>query len=141
MRSSYKALYNLSDRDMRKDKIVTLMPHLPCPCGSGRRLDECCLLRKDQLWKRPPLLLPPAPKTNHQQPGCYLGATGDCSADLSGEHYISRTILEQIEQMGDGIAIKGMRWLEADQSKAIGINALTAKILCSRHNSIQHCRH
>jgi hypothetical protein len=56
----------------------------------------------------------------------------DCTADLSAEHYISRSVLEAI---GPTVAISGVPWLPDGAEKEIGINNLTAKILCSRHNS------
>jgi hypothetical protein len=56
----------------------------------------------------------------------------DCSADLSAEHYISKSVLQAI---GDTVAVSGVPLLSDGQEKEVGINSLTAKILCSRHNS------
>jgi hypothetical protein len=91
------------------------------------------LLPSGQLRKQPPTLRPPLPKTGHAQRGCYLAGATDCSADLSAEHYISKSVLQAI---GDTVAVSGVPWLPDGQEKEIGINSLTARILCSRHNSV-----
>jgi len=51
---------------------------------------------------------------------------------LSAEHYMSRSVLEAL---GDTVAIGGAPWLGRGEQREIGINKLTAKILCSRHNT------
>jgi hypothetical protein len=58
----------------------------------------------------------------------------DCSADLSAEHYISKSVLQAI---GTTVAVSGVPWpsLPGGEEKEIGINRLTARILCGRHNS------
>lgn len=56
----------------------------------------------------------------------------DCSADLSGEHYISKSLLQAI---GATVSVSGVPWLPDGEEKEIGINSLTARILCCRHNS------
>ena len=115
-----------------KKRLVHLSPDNPCPCGSGRSLSDCCLSPGGHLRKRPPTLRPPPPQTSHAQLGCYLAGTTDCSADLSREHYISKSVLQAI---GNTVAASGVPWLPDGQEKEIGINSLTARILCSRHNS------
>jgi hypothetical protein len=115
-----------------KKRRVQLSPDDPCPCASGKLLRECCLLPSGQLRKQPPTLRPPPPQTGHPQRGCYLMGTMDCSADLSAEHYISKSVLQAI---GATVGVSGVPWLPHRMEKEIGINSLTAKILCSRHNS------
>lgn len=44
---------------------------------------------------------------------------------------MSKSILKQL----DSISIGGAPWLETGTTKQVGINALTARILCGRHNS------
>jgi hypothetical protein len=56
----------------------------------------------------------------------------DCSPDLSAEHYMSRSVLEAL---GNTVAIGGVPWLPLGERREIGINKLTAKILCRRHNA------
>ena len=108
-----------------------LTPETPCPCGSEKQLKECCLVG-GRLHKAPPNILPSGPLTGLRRDGCYLAGTANCSDKLSGEHYISKTVLESI---GSTIRMEGVTWLPPGTSKVIGLNALTAKILCQRHNS------
>lgn len=118
---------------MRKLKTLYLDPSAPCPCESGKRLRYCCLLPNGSLRKETPRLQPPAPRTGRGQVGCYLARTMDCSLDLSAEHYLSRSVLEAIGS--PAIAINGVPWLAPGEQKVVGIENLTAKILCIRHNS------
>jgi hypothetical protein len=60
-----------------------------------------------------------------------LSSTRDCSRKISGEHYISRSILEQFPE----ISLTGLRWINPGESVSYGIDSLTSKILCTRHNS------
>jgi hypothetical protein len=57
----------------------------------------------------------------------------DCSPDLSAEHYLSRSVLDAIGS--PAVAIDGVPWLAPGERKVVGIENLTAKILCIRHNS------
>lgn len=111
---------------------IKLGRHNPCPCGSGRLLQVCCLQASGQIRKLPPTILPPLPKTNFSQDGCYLAETKDCSVGLSAEHYMSRSILKII---GERVLVSGAPWLKGGEAKEVSINTLTAKILCRRHNS------
>jgi hypothetical protein len=77
--------------------------------------------------------LRPPPQTSFAQTGCYLGYTNDCGGGLSREHYVSRAVLEELSE--PTVAIDGFHWQAPGEQKAVGINSLTAKILCSRHNS------
>lgn len=106
-----------------------------CPCGeTSLPLKDCCLSYDGQLRKKRQKVLPPIPKTSFSQNGCYLASTCDCSRGLSAEHYMSKNILEVI---GDGkaVSIDGFPWQKTSEMQVVGINSLTAKILCSRHNS------
>jgi hypothetical protein len=76
-------------------------------------------------------LQPPQPVTGYSHPRCYLSATGDCSKKISREHYISRTILQEFPR----ILVSGLRWQKLGEVLEPGIDAMTVKILCSRHNS------
>jgi len=80
----------------------------------------------------PSRLTPPGPRTEYSHPSCYLRATTDCSEELSREHYISRDVLEVLGE--SSINISGVPWLEEGERKNLGLNALTAKVLCKRHN-------
>lgn len=63
-------------------------------------------------------------------PKCYAKHLGNCDGK-SAEHYISKSVLEVIGP----VEVTGFPWLKQGTSKAISHNALTAKVLCSNHNS------
>jgi hypothetical protein len=65
--------------------------------------------------------------------GAISATSSDCSQGISGEHYVSRTVLEQLSE--PAVAIDGVHWLAPGERKVVGINNLTANILCRRHNS------
>ncbi len=108
-------------------------PDAPCPCGrTDKSLRNCCLV-SGYLRKSPPVLSPKGPPTNFSNPGCYLNFTGNCSRELSGEHYISKSILELLKG-DDGVLVSGVPWLPTDAYKNIGVASLASNILCKRHN-------
>ena len=64
---------------------------------------------------------------------CFLSHVTPCQGGMSREHYISRSVLELL---GEGsVQIGGLDWQAKGQLQSIGIGALTAKILCEKHNS------
>lgn len=65
---------------------------------------------------------------------CFLDGYGDCGGKISGEHYISRTVLESVSPTGK-TQIGGLRWQKPQTLQSIGINSLVANILCEAHNS------
>jgi hypothetical protein len=83
-------------------------------------------------YKPLPVLPPPPPKTNYSHAKCYLSETADCDDKRTGEHYISDAVLREI---GNKIEISGMPWLDPGERRTVGIGALTANVLCRRHNS------
>lgn len=118
-------------------KIPTSLPRRfleePCPCGSTRLLKSCCFAASDGQLRLPlPELRPPAPVTGYAHPKCYMAATEDCSAKISGEHYISKSVLSAL---GDTIVCSGMPWQRKGESATYGKNSLTANVLCQRHNT------
>lgn len=60
-----------------------------------------------------------------------MQTTANCSEKLSREHYISKNILDQFNQL----AASGLPWHLDDQMVKYGANALASKVLCSRHNT------
>jgi hypothetical protein len=60
---------------------------------------------------------------------CWAASLGDCSNKITGEHILTRGLFPQ-----DEMFIQGLPWC-LDEPKLIGIANLTAKILCSKHNS------
>jgi hypothetical protein len=69
-------------------------------------------------------------------PGCYVQHLGDCRGPVNREHVVSRALLEAIWQGESSGSLYGLTFLCAtpDEPAQLGINALTAKILCERHN-------
>jgi len=116
---------------MNRVQIPQLMPDMPCVCDSGKPLRECCAVPGGGVAKALPRIEPPRPRSGYSHPRCYLRSTKDCSEKITGEHFISRTVLEVL---GDMVAIDGAPWLPAGERREIGINSLTAKVLCDRHN-------
>lgn len=58
---------------------------------------------------------------------CWASCLGNCSDKKSGEHYLSKNLWNS-----DKVIVKGL-W--SDEEKEIGINSLTANVLCTTHNS------
>jgi|GEM_PF-6248237 hypothetical protein len=84
------------------------------------------------LFIPPSSTTPPLPITGRQTAGCYAGILGDCDGNgLTAEHYISKNILKEI---GNNFLLRGFPWLPPE-GKEIGINSMTANILCKRHNN------
>ena len=75
-------------------------------------------------------LRPPQPLTGHAQPKCYMRSTNNCSTKISGEHYISGTILAEF----GNLRTSGLPWFGPGETR-VGINSLTSNILCTRQNS------
>lgn len=102
-----------------------------CPCGSRTAFVNCCKNGRALPYVRVPSLYPPGQKTNFSHPRCYMGPTANCSDALSREHYVSETILRRF----DNISVSGMPWQGIDDHKIYPAKALTANVLCTRHNS------
>jgi hypothetical protein len=59
---------------------------------------------------------------------------GNCGGKLSGEHYISRTLLESIGSDGS-VQIGGLPWQAQQTLQKIGISSLVSNVLCATHNA------
>jgi hypothetical protein len=110
-----------------------ISPYSLCPCGSGAFVISCCQTPSG-LMKHPKRTSPPPPVTGFSHPGCYAGPLGDCSKKLSREHFVTETLLEELNRNG-GLHVSGLSWEEADKKMALSPKALASKILCERHNS------
>lgn len=109
-------------------------PYGPCPCESGKKAKFCCL-RSARTWaKHPAPIKTKGPKTDLSNNKCYLNSLHDCSADLNKEHYISRSLLAELEH-NNTIKVAGFSWQEPQTFSLVGINSMVSKILCSRHNT------
>lgn len=78
-----------------------------------------------------PSLTPPGAGSGTGHKKCYMGSTANCSTKLSREHYISKSILSQFKRL----SVEGLPWQDSEQKSEFGIEALTSKVLCTRHNS------
>jgi hypothetical protein len=108
------------------------IPNGLCPCQSGKLFRVCCLSAFGYVRKGVPRLTPLGNVTGFSQPGCYLAKTNNCSQGLTSEHYISKAVLQEL---GENIEIDGAPWQEPGARKKVGINNLTSKLLCARHNN------
>ena len=64
---------------------------------------------------------------------CAFKGVSSCDGGLSGEHYISRAVLDVIAPDGR-IFVQGTPW--ASTPRLVASQALTANILCRHHNSM-----
>lgn len=58
---------------------------------------------------------------------CYAATIGECDGGLTREHYISKSILEQLGRF----SVTGLPWQSA---RPVAASAMTAWMLCKRHN-------
>jgi len=108
-------------------------PDDPCPCGSEFAAQRCCLQTDGCFYRRPRLPVAPSPVTGFENPHCYMRHTRDCSRRLSGEHFVSASVLKVLGP--EAVGAKGMPWQRPNEAKAIPISRLRANILCQRHNT------
>lgn len=66
---------------------------------------------------------------------CYAACLGGCSAKQSKEHFISRAILEVINA-NNAMMVSGVFGSGVRESKPLAPSALTAKVLCTTHNTL-----
>lgn len=74
-----------------------------------------------------------------QHPECYAGALGGCSREMSGEHYVSKSILELVENRGGrkskSVRVSGLSFQRLGALQQLGIASMVSNILCKAHNS------
>ncbi len=124
---------------MRRDPAITGIVHLPwqpaqaCPCGSGNQYAACCRRSDSSPYKKIGLYKPPPAATGYSHPGCYMNWTRDCSPKISGEHFISETVLSILNPKM--LRIGGAAWIPNGETRDLPLAALQANVLCTRHNS------
>jgi len=107
----------------------------PCPCGSGRIFEQCCLGPNREIRVKVPSLTPPGPATGYAHQRCYLRSTNDCCNKITLEDTISKNVLQAMARGSDLIEMGGLYWKAPGELVQLGINNLGSKVLCKRHNS------
>lgn len=98
-----------------------------CPCGSGRIIIDCCIVRRANT-------LAPPPKTGYAHPRCYARELNDCDTTISREHYVSESVLEIISP-DMATPLLAVPPFAHGRLQTIPPSALAPKILCKRHNA------
>jgi hypothetical protein len=74
------------------------------------------------------------PKSGSSHPRCYARSLGDCSRQISKEHYVTHSIL-RVLMAGPGPRISGAKGKEPGETVSAASVSFARKMLCSRHNS------
>lgn len=77
---------------------------------------------------------PPGSHTGIANPKCYARGDSNCSTNRSKEHFISATLLRQIELNGTA-KVAGLKWQQKESFNVIPLSGLASSILCERHNN------
>jgi hypothetical protein len=81
-----------------------------------------------------------APPPGFAHPDCYARALGGCSRKMSGEHYISKAILELVEnrpgQKSKSVRAVGLAFQKSGVEQQFGVASLVGNILCETHNGL-----
>ena len=109
----------------------------PCRCGSDKNAGACCLDGEGNWFKKPASLDLRTPRTGRSVAKCYMNEMLSCEGGLSGEHLISRSVIELLAG-GGNFKIAGTPWLPEGEFKTVGTGSFRAKCLCERHNSKLH---
>jgi hypothetical protein len=64
---------------------------------------------------------------------CYAAQLNECDEKMSGEHYISESVLKLA---GKAVRVTGFPWQESNTSSDIGIGSLKSQMLCKHHNEM-----
>jgi hypothetical protein len=68
-------------------------------------------------------------QTGQAVKGCWAASLGDCDGKISREHLVSQALFPD-----GGVRVRGFHWCK-DESKNVGLGAMTGKILCQKHNN------
>lgn len=101
----------------------------PCPCGSGNKAKFCCRAGRNK-WVTPRRRLGgKESESGYDHPKCFAAGTGCCDEKLSGEHYVSESVLKLF---GPTVNVTGFVFA----AKEVGTGSLKAKMLCKAHNEM-----
>ena len=104
-----------------------------CPCESGKKAKFCCLVSKKRWNKAPAPVQVGDISVDYAHRKCYASLTNKCSETISREHYISQSILKQLEYK-KAVQITGLPWINYETWRRVPIKNLAANILCENHN-------
>jgi len=105
----------------------------PCPCESNKKAKNCCL--KTNTWNKfPSDITPKNALDGIENVKCYAKQTKNCCEKISGEHYISKNVLEIVNDNKGRIPIEGVTWIPVGESRVLPTKNLVSNILCKRHN-------
>lgn len=106
-----------------------------CPCGSKKPIATCWPDGPDGSWPHPPhaKVFPPAPPSGFAHPDCYAKQYSDCISKLSNEHYVSESLVTELE-LNKGI-VSGLVFQDPGKTKVAGPEVYRSRVLCRRHNS------
>jgi hypothetical protein len=129
-RSSFFASWSLTPTqfDMGQANHVK---YAPCICGSGRKALDCC--RRRGGWHKSASVVSLSNSQNEgEHKACYLRATKSCDGTITGEHYVSQSVLKVLADKA--VEVSGAPWLKGE-TKRLPFSALVANCLCKAHNS------
>ena len=105
-----------------------------CPCGSGRKSKDCCLVGSQYVKQEATLTPPfrrPVSQTRTAISACHL----DCSTTLSREHFVSEGILRELSGGRRQVWVAGVPFLADGEHRFVASSSIAAKVLCIRHNN------
>lgn len=102
----------------------------PCRCESGKKAKYCCLKPESSLFNKPTVIK--RRNQTYSHPKCYLRGLGDCSEKISGEHHMSESILNLMNN-GRPTRVRGYPF--ASGPIYLSPAAQVSKVLCTFHNS------
>jgi len=77
----------------------------------------------------------PTPRTGFPNERCYASCLYDCGRTISGEHYLSRSILRIVKRTRGALYVGGGASPSLFTDRPTSPNKAGANVLCSRHNS------
>jgi hypothetical protein len=64
---------------------------------------------------------------------CYAAHLNDCDVKMSGEHYVSESVLKLA---GNAVRVTGFPWQRPNTHSDIGLGSLKSQMLCTHHNEM-----
>ena len=105
---------------------------VPSRSGKRARPSDTCLIQE--------CIRINAHANGYGHPKCYARALGGCCDKITGEHNVSKGVLELINE-GDGkvsrlVSVTGLAIQERDAIQELGVSRLKSKVLCDTHNNL-----